>query len=85
VLINNAGMMRREDLTTKGDTRVAEDTLVTNVLGPIRLTNALVDHLSAQDDAAIVNTTSGLAFVPLKSAPSYSASKAALHIKVECS
>ena len=79
VLFNNAGIMEREDLTTRGDTGIAERTLVTNLLGPIRLTNALVDHLSAQDDAAIVNTTSGLAFVPMKASPSYSASKAALH------
>ncbi len=79
VLINNAGIMYRETLTAQGDTAIAERTFTTNVLGPIRLTNALVDHLRAQADAAIVNTTSGLAFVPLTSAPSYSASKAALH------
>ncbi|MBN8829866.1 MAG: SDR family oxidoreductase [Sphingomonadales bacterium] len=79
VLINNAGIMRREDLTRKGDTAVAEQTLITNVLGPIRLTDAFIDHLVAQENAAIVNTTSGLAFVPLGTAPSYSASKAALH------
>jgi uncharacterized oxidoreductase len=79
ILINNAGMMTREDLSTRGDTAIAERTLTTNVLGPIRLTNALIDHLVAQADAVVVNTTSGLAFVPLASAPSYSASKAALH------
>lgn len=79
VLINNAGIMAREDVTRTGDVAIAEQTVVTNLLGPIRLTNALIDHLSAQDDAAIVNTTSGLAFVPLKTAPSYSASKAGLH------
>lgn len=79
VLFNNAGIMEREDLTTRGSTDIAERTIVTNLLGPIRLANALVDHLSAQDDAVIVNTTSGLAFVPMKAAPSYSASKAALH------
>jgi len=79
VLFNNAGMMEREDLTTRSSTDIAERTIVTNLLGPIRLANALVDHLSAQDDAVIVNTTSGLAFVPMKAAPSYSASKAALH------
>ncbi len=79
ILFNNAGIMDREDVTKRGDTGLAERTIVTNVLGPIRLTNALVDHLSAQTDAAIVNTTSGLAFVPLVSSPSYSASKAALH------
>ena len=32
-----------------------------------------------QDDAAIVNVTSGLAFVPLPTAPTYSATKAAIH------
>ncbi|WP_443970606.1 SDR family oxidoreductase [Sphingobium sp. CR28] len=79
VLFNNAGIMEREDLTTRGSTDIAERTLVTNLLGPIRLTNALIDHLNGQDDAAIVNTTSGLAFVPMKATPSYSASKAALH------
>jgi len=79
VLINNAGMMRSEDLTIGGDTNIAEQTLLTNVLGPIRVTNALIDQLVAQPDAAIINTTSGLAFVPLPKAPSYSASKAAMH------
>ena len=79
VLFNNAGIMHREDLTTRGDATVAEQTFITNMLGPIRLTNALIDHLRAQDNAAIINTTSGLAFVPLIGTPSYSASKAALH------
>lgn len=79
VLINNAGIMHREDIAHGADTAIAEQTLITNVLGPIRMTNAFVDHLSAQADAVIVNTTSGLAFVPLIAAPSYSASKAALH------
>jgi uncharacterized oxidoreductase len=79
VLINNAGIMHRENIAHGGETAIAEQTLITNVLGPIRMTNAFVDHLSAQADAVIVNTTSGLAFVPLVAAPSYSASKAALH------
>jgi len=79
VLFNNAGIMAREDVTTTGDTSIAEQTIVTNVLGPIRLTNALMDHLVTQPHSVIVNTTSGLAFVPLKTAPSYSASKAAMH------
>ncbi|MBO9575070.1 MAG: SDR family oxidoreductase [Sphingobium sp.] len=79
VLFNNAGIMAAEDISKTGSTDIAERTVITNVLGPIRLTNALLDHLSAQQDAAIVNTTSGLAFVPQLTAPSYSASKAALH------
>jgi uncharacterized oxidoreductase len=79
MLINNAGIMRREDLTHHAGTAIAEETVITNILGPIRMTDAFIDHLMAQADAAIVNTTSGLAFVPLSAAPSYSASKAALH------
>ncbi|MBB5985227.1 SDR family oxidoreductase [Sphingobium lignivorans] len=79
ILFNNAGIMQREDLTRKGDTSIAERTITTNLLAPIRLTDALVTHLSAQPDAAIINTTSGLAFVPLIGTPSYNASKAALH------
>jgi uncharacterized oxidoreductase len=78
ILFNNAGIMHREDVTKSGDTAIAEQTIVTNVLGPIRLANALMDQLTSQNDAAIINTTSGLAFVPLTTAPSYSASKVAL-------
>ncbi|SHO66809.1 uncharacterized oxidoreductase [Pseudoxanthobacter soli DSM 19599] len=79
VVINNAGMMRFEALDTARDIADAEATITTNLLGPIRLTNALIDHLAAQADAAIVNVTSGLAFVPLVATPTYSATKAALH------
>nr|WP_163500887.1 SDR family oxidoreductase [Halomonas socia] len=79
VLINNAGIMRREDLTRTRDLHDSEQTVVTNLLGPIRLTNALTDHLVNQPDAAIVNVSSGLAFVPLSSTPTYNATKAALH------
>ncbi len=79
VLINNAGIMRYEPLERQRDLVDAEATVVTNLLGPIRLTNALIDHLSTQPDPAIVNVTSGLAFVPLVATPTYSATKAALH------
>ena len=79
VLVNNAGIMRPEDLSGPRDLADAEATVTTNLLGPIRLTYALVEHLSGQPDAAIVNVTSGLAFVPLVMTPTYSATKAALH------
>ena len=79
VLFNNAGIMKFEDLTGHRDLADAEATLTTNILGPIRLTNALIDHLIQQPDAAIVNVTSGLAFVPLVAAPTYSPTKAAIH------
>ncbi|ALJ12163.1 SDR family oxidoreductase [Sphingopyxis macrogoltabida] len=79
VLVNNAGVMMYEAAGAKRDLADAETTVVTNLLGPIRLIDALINHLAVQDDAAIVNVTSGLAFVPLPKAPTYSATKAAMH------
>ena len=79
ILVNCAGVMRYEDLTVERDLKNAEETVVTNLLGPIRLTNALISHLVRQPDAAIINVSSGLAFVPFAIAPTYSATKAAVH------
>ncbi len=79
MLVNNAGIMRHEDLTTARDLADAEATIRTNLLVPIRLTSALVEHLRARPGAAIVTLSSGLAFVPMASTPSYSATKAAIH------
>ena len=79
VVIHNAGIMRFEPLDVSRDLSDAEATIATNLLGPIRLTNALIDHLVTTPDAAIVTVTSGLAFVPLVDAPTYSATKAAIH------
>ena len=79
VVIHNAGIMRFETLDRARDLTDAEATITTNLLGPIRLTNALIDHLVGQAASAIVTVTSGLAFVPLIDAPTYSATKAAIH------
>lgn len=79
VLVNNAGIMRFEKLDGARDLADAESTIATNLLGPIRLIDALIDHLLGRPDAAIVNVTSGLAFVPLVTTPTYSATKAGIH------
>lgn len=79
VLVNNAGVMRLEPIDTARDLAGAEQTVATNLLGPIRLIDALVDHLKSCSDAAIVNVTSGLAFVPLIDAAVYCATKAGIH------
>ncbi|TDR94262.1 SDR family oxidoreductase [Enterovirga rhinocerotis] len=79
IVVNNAGIMRSERLESRRDLADAETTIATNLLGPIRMTNSLVDHLVAQPDAAIVNVSSGLAFVPMFTTPTYNATKAAIH------
>ncbi|WP_283196347.1 SDR family NAD(P)-dependent oxidoreductase [Rhizobium sp. AN80A] len=79
VLVNNAGIYSAENPRRKRDLKDAESMIVTNVLGPIRLTNALIDHLAARKDAAILNISSGTAFVPYPASPTYSATKAAIH------
>lgn len=79
VLFNNAGVMRREHLAQHRNLRDAEETIATNLLGPIRMTNALIDHLVATPEAAIINVSSGLAFVPHAGSATYSATKAAIH------
>jgi uncharacterized oxidoreductase len=79
VLVNNAGIMRFEALDRARNLTDARETIDTNLLGPIRMIDALIDHLVARPDAAIVNVTSGLAFVPLTTTPTYNATKAAIH------
>jgi uncharacterized oxidoreductase len=80
VLINNAGIMQPEDLLEKpNDLSTAESTITTNLLGPLRLTSALLPQLREQPRATIMNVSSGLAFVPLAMTPTYCATKAAIH------
>lgn len=84
VLINNAGIMRVENLRAQQDDLAdAEATVRTNLLGPIRLTAALLRLLQKQAHSAIVNVSSGLAFLPLAMTPTYCATKAALHSYTE--
>jgi uncharacterized oxidoreductase len=79
VLVNNAGIMVRENLLDPAGLPVAEDHVATNLLGPIRMTYAFLPLLVGKDDAVVMNVTSALAFVPYQSTPTYSATKAALH------
>ncbi len=63
VLINNAGIMRVEKFQAQQeDLASAESTIATNLLGPIRLTAALLPLLQKQPHSAIMNVSSGLAF-----------------------
>ena len=80
VLINNAGIMQTEDWTKDSvDLGTAERTITTNLLGPLRLTAALLPQLKSQPQSTIITVTSGLAFLPLAYTPTYCATKAAIH------
>ena len=78
VLINNAGIMEPDQAAGVIDDRLLVSTVTTNLLGPVRLTSALVDHLKSRRGVIVYNT-SVLAFVPLAVTAVYSATKAALH------
>jgi uncharacterized oxidoreductase len=79
VLINNAGIMPGDATGGFMDDDRTVATVETNLLGPIRMTSALIEHLKTMPNPVVVNVTSGLAFTPLASAAVYSATKAALH------
>lgn len=80
VVIHNAGIMKVEDLKAEPfDLSVVDDTIATNLLGPVRLTAALLPHLRKQPAATVMTVTSGLAFIPLAATPIYNATKAAMH------
>jgi uncharacterized oxidoreductase len=80
ILINNAGMQREVDFTrglpalTEGDNEIR-----CNLEGPLFLTALLMPHLQSRQNAAIINISSGLGFVPIARMPVYCATKAALH------
>lgn len=79
VLINNAGIWNFDAAQNEIDDAAAVAVITTNLLGPIRLTSAFIEHLKKQPAAYVINVTSGLAFVPLSVAAVYSATKAAMH------
>jgi uncharacterized oxidoreductase len=79
VLINNAGIMPFDDAAAEMDDAQAQRVITTNLLGPIRMTSALIEHLKQQPQATLINNTSVLAFVPLATTAVYSATKAGLH------
>ncbi|MEJ7559310.1 MAG: SDR family NAD(P)-dependent oxidoreductase [Pedobacter sp.] len=80
IIINNAGIMRNLDLQ---DISVSLDNISeeidTNLSGTIRMVHQFLPHLTKQPSAAIVNISSGLAFIPFPLSPIYSAAKAGIH------
>jgi len=79
VLINNAGVMPFDDVTGPLDDAAAVSMITTNLLGPVRFSGALIEHLKKQPDAVIINNSSVAAFIPMAMFALYSATKAAVH------
>lgn len=79
VLFNNAGIMLPDRAFGPIDDKLLVDTITTNLMGPMRMTSALVEHLKGRKDAVIVYTSSVLGFVPMAVTAIYSATKAAIH------
>lgn len=80
IIINNAGIMRNIDLQeTSLDLENITREIETNLSGTIRMNHQFLPHLKTKKSAAIVNISSGLAFVPFPTSPVYSATKSGIH------
>jgi uncharacterized oxidoreductase len=80
ILINNAGIMRQINLhQARSDLEDLTCEIDIDLTGPIRMTAQFLPHLKAQKSAAIVNVSSGLAFLPAPQWPIYCAAKAGIH------
>ncbi|MDX7953993.1 SDR family NAD(P)-dependent oxidoreductase [Lichenihabitans sp. Uapishka_5] len=79
LLINNAGIMQYFALADDRALDRLDTELALDLHAPIHLTTALLPHLLARPEAAIVNITTGLIYAPFGNTPGYSAAKAGLH------
>jgi uncharacterized oxidoreductase len=80
VVINNAGIMRKINVQRfEGDLRDVTSEIDVDLSGPIRMVMQFLPHLLKQPNGAIINVSSGLAFVPFAISPVYSAAKAGVH------
>src|SRR5260221_13026609 len=80
ILINNAGIMREINVQDKaGSLEDITREIEINLSAPIRMVKQFLPHLKTKSEAAIMNVSSGLAFVPLPISPVYCATKAGLH------
>jgi len=79
ILVNNAGIQQRIQLQQQPTWETMGQEVAINLAAPIHLSTIFIPHLLQQNWSAIINVTSGLAFVPLAQVPVYCATKAALH------
>jgi NAD(P)-dependent dehydrogenase (short-subunit alcohol dehydrogenase family) len=82
ILINNAGFFDRRDVSLdKVDFDVFERTLSINTLGPLRVTQALIENLQKGKKKMVINVSSGLGSISKSSGRwyAYRSSKSALN------
>jgi uncharacterized oxidoreductase len=82
VLVNNAGIQRQMNFTSPRVSRALsskDDEVTINLAAQIRLCSLFAPKFLRKRNAAIVNISSGLAFVPIATMPVYCATKAAIH------
>jgi uncharacterized oxidoreductase len=81
ILVNNAGVQRAIDLR-KGTVEFSgeEEEIQTNFVAPIYLSAYFAPLLLEKKEAAIINVSSGLGFVPIAAMPVYCATKAGIHM-----
>ncbi|WP_428328986.1 SDR family oxidoreductase [Mucilaginibacter sp.] len=79
ILINNAGVQYITDFRKAIDLGKVQSEIETNFIAPVHLASLFIPHLSSKQNPAIINITSGLAFVPIAFMAIYCATKAAMH------
>ena len=79
ILVNNAGVWHTRDIGSGLDFRAVQAELQTNIAAVVHLSDLFIPFLAGKPGAALLNISSGLAFVPLAHMPVYSATKAAVH------
>jgi len=80
ILVNNAGIQRMIDLK-KGinELSAGEDEIEVNLKAYVHLSALFIPLFLKKEEAAIINVSSGLCFVPIAIMPVYCATKAAIH------
>lgn len=78
-VVTMSGVMIPEDLRDPAHFSTAEQTIDTNLLGTIRVTDAFIPHLIARGAGTIITVSSGIGFLPFPLMPTYAASKAGVH------
>jgi uncharacterized oxidoreductase len=79
LLVNNAGIMRNLSMRQERSLEDVTREIEINLNGPVRMVQQFLPHLLKRPGAAIINVSSGLAFIPLPLSPVYCATKAAIH------